>query len=66
MRAVELLESIEGEDNHETRMWQSLGMNAGNALESQALIQLKRTYCDHKRCLECRIGLKVLDKKPMP
>ena len=62
MRALELLESIEGEDNHETRMWLSLGIKAENALESQALIQLKRNYCDHKRCLECRLGLKLLDK----
>ncbi|MCX6286855.1 MAG: DUF2851 family protein [Bacteroidetes bacterium] len=63
MKAVELLESLEGEANHETRMWGSLGVKAGNALESQALIQLKRKYCDQKRCLECRIGLKLLDRK---
>ncbi|MEI6887831.1 MAG: DUF2851 family protein [Bacteroidales bacterium] len=65
MRALELLESIEGEENHETRMWKTLGITAGNALESQALIQLKRNYCDLKRCLECRIGLKLLNKNPM-
>ncbi len=62
MRALELLENMEGEENHETRMWRSLGVRAGNALESQALIQLKRNYCDHRRCLECRLGIKVLDK----
>ena len=62
MRSMELLENIEGEDNHEIRMWKSLGIKAVNALESQALIQLKRNYCDQKRCLECRIGLKILDK----
>ncbi|MEI7489946.1 MAG: DUF2851 family protein [Bacteroidota bacterium] len=66
MRAVELLESLESENNHETRMWDSLGIRAGNALESQALIHLKRNYCDRKRCLECRIGLKLLDKHKRP
>ncbi|MCX6283359.1 MAG: DUF2851 family protein [Bacteroidetes bacterium] len=66
MRAVELLEGLEAESNHESRMWNSLGINAENALESQALIQLKRNYCDYKRCLECRIGLKLLDKHNQP
>jgi hypothetical protein len=62
MRAIELLESLEGEENHETRVWGSLGIKAANAMESQAMIQLKRSYCDHKRCLECRVGLKLLGK----
>ena len=61
IRALELLESLEAEENHELQMWQSTGVNATSALESQALIQLKRNYCDHKRCLECRIGLKLLN-----
>jgi len=65
MRAIELLESLEGEENHDTRMWSTLGVRAANAMESQALIQLKRNYCDHKRCLECRAGLKLLGKMPM-
>ena len=62
IRALELLESLEGEENHETRIWGSLGIRASNAMESQALIQLKRNYCNHKRCLECRVGLKLLGR----
>ena len=65
MRALELLDSLESEDNHETRMWGTLEIGAGTALESQALIQLKRNYCDLRRCLECRIGLKLLDKNAL-
>ena len=64
IRALELLESLEGEENHETRIWGSLGIRASNAMESQALIQLKRNYCNHKRCLECRVGLKLLGRTP--
>ncbi|MEI6883476.1 MAG: DUF2851 family protein [Bacteroidota bacterium] len=66
IKALELLEGIGSEENHELRKWNDLGLKAGNALESQALIQLKRTYCDRRRCLECRIGLKLLDKNTMP
>lgn len=62
MKALELLENLKPEDNRDLRMWRSLGLKADNALESQALLQLKRCYCDYKRCLECRIGLKILGK----
>jgi len=31
-----------------------------NAFDSQALLQLKKQYCDEKKCLRCRIGHKVL------
>ena len=61
---VELLEGLDGEENYETRMWRSMGIRASNAMESQALIRLKRNYCDQKRCLECRVGLKILGKTP--
>lgn len=36
---------------------------AQNAFESQALIQLKKNYCDKNRCLHCNLGLKLLQKK---
>ena len=65
IRALDLLESLETEQNHELRMWGTLGIRASSALESQALIQLKRNYCDHKRCLECRIGLKLLNNNQL-
>jgi len=31
-----------------------------NAYDTQALIQLKKVYCDERNCLRCRIGHKVL------
>lgn len=31
-------------------------MDTGNAFNTQALIGLKTSYCDKKRCLNCRIG----------
>lgn len=36
---------------------------AQNALSSQALIQLKKKYCDKNRCLHCNLGLKLLQKE---
>ena len=35
-------------------------MKVDSAFDSQALIQLKKNYCDEKKCLCCSIGHKVL------
>ena len=60
-RAVEILESLNSEQNAIIRQWKACGIKVSNALESQGLIELKKEYCDKKRCLECRIGSKLID-----
>lgn len=55
-RAMTLLESLPAEDNTIVRMWQQCGLPADSASTSQALIQLKKRYCDHHDCLRCRFG----------
>lgn len=55
-RANTLLEEIKPENNYITRMWKECGLEAAHAGDSQALIQLKKGYCDLKKCLFCRIG----------
>lgn len=55
-RAFMLLETIEAERNQIIQRFEKLGVVATDALQSQALLQLKKEYCDPKRCLECRIG----------
>lgn len=62
-RAFDLLEQLKAENNHITRLWQQCGLIALNAGDSQALIQLKKEYCDKKDCLRCRIGFEYL-KRP--
>lgn len=59
-RAVEMLEQLPGEKNYIMRQWQACGMNVGTAYDSQALIQLKKEYCDHAKCLECRFGFEYI------
>ena len=44
-------------------MWQECGMLVKTAGDSQALIQLKKEYCDRKDCLRCRIGYEHLKQK---
>lgn len=60
--AGSFLEELKAENNYITRMWEQCGMKASNAADSQALIQLKKEYCDKKKCLYCRIGYEYLKR----
>jgi hypothetical protein len=62
LRANQFLESIRAENNFITRMWDECGVKCAHAGDSQALIQLKREYCDKKKCLYCRIGYHYLKR----
>jgi hypothetical protein len=59
-KALELLERLGPENNAVITRWKSTGLTCENALHSQALLYLKKDYCDQKRCLECRIGHELL------
>jgi len=61
-RSLAMLESLPPESNHITRMFARGGITCASAFDSQALIQLKKEYCDKKRCLQCRIGQKLLQQ----
>jgi hypothetical protein len=62
-RAFDFLEQLKAENNHITRMWQACGLDVMTAGDSQALIQLKKEYCDKKDCLRCRIGYEYLKRE---
>lgn len=59
-RAFDIMSQLKAEDNNVTRLWAECGVKAANAGDSQALMQLKREYCDRKDCLRCRIGYEYL------
>ena len=50
------------ENNSVVNRWKSLDLPVENAVDSQALLQLKNNYCNFKRCLSCRIGKNILNK----
>lgn len=62
-KAQEILLSLKPENNRITKAMRSIGFSYQNALSSQALIELKTNYCDQKRCLDCRLGYKILKGK---
>lgn len=59
-RAGELLEQVAAEKNSMLRAWNKLGIEAGHAGDSQALLQLRKEYCNAHRCLQCAIGTWLL------
>ena len=62
-RAFDILEQLKAENNHIIRMWKECGLDVKSAGDSQALIQLKREYCDKRECLRCRIGYEYLKRQ---
>lgn len=62
-RAFEFLEELKAESNSIVRMWKEVGLPIECAGDSQALIQLKREYCDRRDCLRCRFGFEYLKRK---
>lgn len=55
-KALLFLEQTTGESNSIIRKWEELGVSVKTAHSTQALLQLKNEYCNHKKCLNCSIG----------
>jgi len=61
--SVQLLQHIPPEKNRVMRVWEENGITAGDAAQSQALLQLFQEYCSRRRCLECRVGNQLLSAR---
>jgi Protein of unknown function (DUF2851) len=61
-RALVLLENIRPENNIIISEWKEAGIIADSAFYSQALIQLRNEYCKKRKCLDCRIGNKIISE----
>lgn len=59
-KAMDLLQETPPENNAIIRNWNSLGVRAQHAADTQALIECKKYYCTPKGCLHCPIGHLIL------
>ncbi len=59
-KALTLLEELHPEKNKIIAQWKELGMQPTSAYQSQALLHLKKFYCDKKKCTNCSIGHTIL------
>lgn len=61
--ALDFLRGLQTEKNSIVRHWEKAGLKSDSAYDSQALIELKNSYCKNKRCLHCMIGDFILRRQ---
>ena len=61
-RAFEWLQILDVENNSTIKGFMKLGLEIKSAFDTQAMIELKTQYCDQKRCLDCAIGVSLLNR----
>lgn len=59
-RSFYLLENLPSENNAIVQQYLLAGVYSKSAFSSQALLQLKKSYCNEKKCLNYGIGIKIL------
>ncbi|RDK84862.1 DUF2851 family protein [Marinirhabdus gelatinilytica] len=57
---LQLTASVQKEENTIVKRFNKLKPMANNAMDSQALLQLKKYYCDQNKCLDCAVGNSIL------
>ena len=59
---LELLQKIKPEKNNIISKFDDIGVKAKTGYETQALLELKNNYCTKKRCLDCVVGSRLLNR----
>ena len=59
-QCIDQMNSMKPEKNSIISHWKSLGLKADSACDSQALLWLRKKYCNEKQCLRCNIGHQLL------
>lgn len=62
-RAVTILQQTPGEFNSIVAGWRALGVKSKTAFDSQALLELQNNYCLKRRCLDCTIGISLINPR---
>ncbi len=57
-----LMQLLAPESNAIMDKFKQFKMPLQNAYDTQALLQLKNEYCNHKRCMQCAFGLEILKR----
>lgn len=61
-KSLHLLENMPPEDNSVVSNFRRLGLNLESAADTQAVIHLKSTRCDAKKCLFCEVGAAYIER----
>jgi hypothetical protein len=60
---LQVFQKIKSEKNNIISKFGEIGIKVKNGYETQALLELKNNYCAKKRCLQCAIGVKLLNRE---
>jgi len=60
-RVIGWLFELPPEKNKWISEWNRAGVGSGHAFDTQALLELRKNFCEQKRCLECAVGNAVLN-----
>lgn len=61
-KSIEILNLLPPEKNAIMKKWKEIGIVPQNSYDSQALLALYRSYCSRKKCLNCDVGNKALNR----
>ena len=64
-KIVSMMQDLPPENNAIIKQWKLLGLEAKDASRSQALIHLRKEYCDKNKCIYCRFGHHFLRKSAL-
>ncbi len=59
---LRLISKVKKEDNSIIKSFDVLGSRTVNAFESQSKIQLYTNYCSKNKCLQCALGVHLLNR----
>lgn len=57
---IAFMNEVAPEKNSIISKFESFGIAANNAFETQTLLELKNEYCNQKACLKCALGMELL------
>ena len=57
---IDLAMAISPEKNIIIDKFKEIGIISKSAFQTQALLQLKKDYCEQKKCLQCAVGIHLL------
>ncbi|MBI1223237.1 MAG: DUF2851 family protein [Bacteroidetes bacterium] len=60
---LEMFHELPAENNRLMKQWKERGVLAKSFGESQGLIHLYTDYCQKKKCLDCQVGVKILQSR---
>lgn len=64
-KALNFIEEMPAEINSVVCGFKSIGVKVRSAADSQAVVQLKTTRCEVKKCMFCEVGTKLLTKSSL-